>query len=132
MTGGKTQEWLNKLKREIKMFQTYEFHLNAEIFLKLIWEKTFSKKGDSFFKRSRDHEEGKFKYTEQANSHRKKRQFGGNRKDFPDGKSVCSLYLKTDPSLYAWIFKREGNQVNKLFKLKRFVSLKFFKNKHNF
>ncbi|CAF0878218.1 unnamed protein product [Brachionus calyciflorus] len=46
-----------------------------------------------------------YKYSKEANL-RNKRQS----QTFPDGKTVCSLYLKIDPFLYDTIYNKEGNK----------------------
>lgn len=33
------------------------------------------------------------------------------RLNFPDGRSVCNMYLKIDPFLYEEVYNNEGNQV---------------------
>ena len=50
------------------------------------------------------------KYTKRANEIRREKD-ARNRIEFPDGKSVCKLFLKVDKILYNEIYKKEGNQV---------------------
>jgi hypothetical protein len=44
--------------------------------------------------------------------HREKRQTGAQI-NFPNDKSVCTLYLRIDPFLYQTIFNNEGNKNDK-------------------
>jgi hypothetical protein len=58
------------------------------------------------------------KYSKEANIgeqtvQREKRQTQ-TEKSFPNGNSVCTLYLRADPLIYQAIYNNEGNKVNEL------------------
>lgn len=66
-----------------------------------------------FYQNENPFEDKKFKYSKEANNNDNhgNRQKRATRVEFPQAKSVCSLYLKVDPFYYNQIFNAEGNKV---------------------
>ena len=52
-----------------------------------------------------------FKYSKEANENKRNKRQSSGQKQFPNSKSVCTLYLRADPLIYKTIYDHEGGKV---------------------